>query len=126
MSNNEIKNLKSTDLYSLMLFALYKLANVPEYSALSELIYFMDKDSFLNLCEFFGGCTIKIPTIHDLEMLTNALLLYQNVNIDGMEYDKAIDVLGIDTTEMREVKTNYNKLCEVLKKYNFNLHRSRD
>lgn len=126
MSNNELKNLKSTDLYSLMLFALYKLANVPEYSALSELIYFMDKNSFLNLCEFFGGCTIKIPTIHELEMLTQSLLLYQYVNIDGMNYNEAIGMMGVDTTEMREVKTNYNKLCEILKKYNFNLHRSKD
>lgn len=116
---NEVLNLKETDVYSLILFALYKLMDVPEYSAVSELAYVLDKENLLNLCEFFGGTTIKIPTISELEDMMQALLLYQYVNIDGMEYDKAIELLGNKSSELRSVKRNYNNMCEVLDKYNF-------
>ena len=40
-----LDNLNMVDIYSMMLFALYKLNNVPEYSTLSELVYILDKDS---------------------------------------------------------------------------------
>lgn len=116
---NEVLNLKETDVYSLILFALYKLREVPEYSAISELAYVLDKQNLLNLCEFFGGTTIKIPTITELEDMMQALLLYQYVNIDGMEYDKAIELIGHKAGELRTVRKNYNNMCEVLDKYNF-------
>lgn len=120
---NDIKDLKETDTYSLILFALYKLINIPEYSALSELCYVLDKENLLKLCEYFGGTTIKIPTIHQLEMLVHSLLLYQYVNIDNINYDEAIELIGLDSKELREVKANYTRLCEILVKYDFNLGR---
>lgn len=120
--NKELNNLKSTNIYSLMLFAMYKLINIPEYSTLSELVYILNKDDFLNLCEYFGGTTIKIPTIHELKSLTYALLLYQYVNIDNIEYNEALKLIGHDSNELREVKTNYANLCEVLKNYKFDLN----
>lgn len=116
---NEVLNLKETDVYSLILFALYKLRDIPEYSAISELAYVLDKKNLLNLCEFFGGTTITIPTINELEDMMQALLLYQYVNIDGMEYDKAIELIGHKQGELRTVRKNYNNMCEVLDKYNF-------
>lgn len=119
----ELNNLKSTDIYSLMLFALYKMIKIPEYSSLCELIYILDKENFLHLCEYFGGCTIKIPTIHELESLTYALLLYQYVKIDNIPYDEAIKLIGHESAELREVKSNYNKICEVLQNYNFDTNR---
>ena len=66
MSNTlrkELDNLKMTDTFSLILFVLYKIRDVKEYSTLSELAYILDKDALLNLCEYFGGMSIKIPTI---------------------------------------------------------------
>lgn len=121
-TNKELNNLKSTNIYSLMLFAMYKLINIPEYSTLSELVYILNKDDFLNLCEYFGGTTIKIPTIHELKSLTYALLLYQYVNIDNIDYNEALKLIGHDSNELREVKTNYANLCEVLKNYKFDLN----
>lgn len=116
---NEVLNLKETDVYSLILFALYKLREIPEYSSISELAYVLDKENLLNLCEFFGGTTIKIPTVSELEDMMQALLLYQYVNIDGIEYDRAIELLGHQSGELRAVRRNYNNMCEVLEKYNF-------
>ena len=105
MIRTYIKNLKQTDYYSLILFALYKFNEIPEYSSLSELAYTLDKDNLLNLCEMFGGQTIKIPTVHELESLIYSLLLYQYANIDGMDYRVALETIGHESCDLREVKT---------------------
>ena len=75
-TTQELNNLKSQDIYSLILFALYKLREIPEYSTLSELAYIVDKENLLKLCEYFGGTTIHIPTIDELESILYSLLLY--------------------------------------------------
>lgn len=115
----ELDKLKTTDIYSLLLFVLYKLNEVPEYSALSELAYILDKNNLLKLCEYFGGVTIKIPTVDDLEELVDCLLLYQYVNIDRIPYEEAVKQIGFPSSKLRRVKTNYNKICNILSEYTF-------
>lgn len=115
----EVLKLKEMDVYSLMLFALYKIKDIPEYSSISELAYVLDKDNLLKLCEYFGGLTIRIPTIEDLETMLYSLLLYEMVNIKGMEYDKAIEVIGHKSSDLRKVKSDYNNICKILSNYNF-------
>ena len=95
------------------------MTDVPEYSSLSELAYVLDKDSMLNLCEMFGGQTITIPTIDEIESLVHSLLLYQYVKIDKMDYDKAISLIGHESSELRQVKSKYQSLCKVLDNYTF-------
>lgn len=114
-----LNNLKSKDVYSLLFFALYKIRDIPEYSSLSELVYVLDKDSMLNLCEIFGGQTITIPTVYELESLVYSLLLYQYVKIDGMDYEEALKLIGHESKELRAVKKQYKALCEVLDNYTF-------
>lgn len=116
---NEVLSLKETDIYSLLLFALFKIKDIPEYSSISELAYVLDRTNLLNFCEFFGGTTIKVPTISELKEVLNSLLLYQYVNLDGMNYDDAIKLVGNETGELKKVRANYNKMCEILNKYNF-------
>lgn len=115
----EFAKLKDVDIYSIMLFTLFKMKDVPEYSTLSELAYLLDKESLLTLCEYFGGTTIKIPTIDELEMMVYTMILYQYVNIEGMPYSKAVEIIGHKSNDLRGVKSAYTKLCEVLKKYKF-------
>ena len=119
MTNTDIKTLKDTDCYSLILFCLYKLIDVPEYSSLSELVYVLDKQNLLNLCEYFGGQTITIPTIDELEALTYALLLYQYVNVEKKDYAESLELIGNDSKDLRLVKKSYTKLCEIIEKYTF-------
>lgn len=116
----DLTTLKDTDIWSLVLFALYKIRSVPEYSSLSELVYILDKPSVLKLCEYYGGMTITIPTIDELEFLVYVLVLYQKVNIEHVEYDTAIKEIGFKSSELRKVKSDYQKVCEVLDKYEFN------
>ena len=116
---SELDKLKTTDLFSLLLFVLYKIRNIEEYSTISELAYVLDKDNLLNLCEYFGGITIRIPTIDELESIVNSLLVYQYVNIDGYEYKDAVKKIGFDSNQLRQVKKDYNKIVEVLKDYSF-------
>lgn len=115
----EVNKLKSQDIYSLMLFALFKLKDVPEYSSLSELVYILDKDSLLKLCEYFGGMTIKIPTIQELESMVYLLLLYQYVNVDKIEYSEAIKLIGIESSKLRKIKSQYSEMCKILDQYDF-------
>ena len=119
MIKKDLENLKQIDIYSLLLFSLYKMIPIPEYSSIAELVYILDKDNMLNLCEYFGGQTIKIPTIKELESLVYSLLLFQYTKIDNMDYDQAIELIGHESKDLREVKANYRKLLEVLANYDF-------
>lgn len=112
-----ITMLKDIDIYSLSMFTLYKLTEIPEYSTISELPYILDRDNMLKLCQYFGGRKIKIPTIEELHSMMYLLLLYQYVNIDNIEYDEAVKMIGYESRNLRQVKAAYTKLCKVLDKY---------
>lgn len=119
MSNKtKIDNLNSEDIYSLLLFTLFKLTEVPEYSTLSELIYILDKQSFLTLCKYFGGMTIKIPTLNDLQCLLYSLHIYEEVT-SGKELDDVIKSLNLSHKKVKFIKKYYNKLLEVMQEYEF-------
>lgn len=120
---NELNNLKLNDTYSLLLFVLYKLNAVPEYSGISELAYVLDEANFLNLCEYFGGLTIKIPTIQELRDLTDALMLYQLVDIEGMNYTAAIEKIGYAPSQMRHIKKIYKSMKSIMKDYKIETNR---
>lgn len=111
--------LKDTDIYSLAMFALYKLTDIPEYSIVGELPYILDKKNLVNFCTYFGGRTIKVPTLDELYSMMYLVLLYQYTKIDGVEYDEAVKMIGFKSSELRQVKSAYVKVCKVLEKYNF-------
>ena len=117
---DELNSLNTKDIYSLMLFVLYKSSNIPEYSSLSQLTYILDKDSLLKLCEFYGGLTIRIPTIQQLQELLEGLLMYQLIDIEGQNPEEVTNEFNKNTTE------TYIKIKEVLKNYSLNSGRTID
>ena len=119
MIKSSIENLKQVDFYSVLLFALYKMNEIPEYSSLSQLAYVLDRENLLNFCEYFGGQTIKVPTMQEMESLVYSLLLYQYVKIDKIDYEEALELIGHKSCELRQVKKRYNALCKVLENYSF-------
>lgn len=114
---NELQKLKQMDIWSLMLFVLYNFQKIPEYSAISELAYILDEKSLLKLCEYFGGQTIKIPTIDQMEETIYSMLLYQYVDIEKISLEDAILLLRLDKSKEKAVKSCYKTLKTVLTNY---------
>jgi hypothetical protein len=94
------------------------MKDIPEYSTLSELAYILDKESLFNFLEYYGGTTITIPTIHEFNQIIRALLLYQAVNLEGVDFNKAFKNLESEfqTNDTREA---YFKIVSILDKYDF-------
>lgn len=115
----DLTRLNEVDTYSLILFVLYKLKDIPEYSAISELAFVLDKTNLLRLCEYFGGLTLRIPTVDELEEIVQSLLLYQYVDIDNMSFDDALKLLGDKSADIRIIRKNYNKIKQLLENYTF-------
>lgn len=118
--NVNLINMTTDDVYSLILFALFKLKDTEEYSTLSELAYILDYDSLLNFLKYFGGTTITIPTVRDLKLAAKCLLLYQQVTVEGKDFAKAISELSVSSDyHLSEIKKMYFTLCDVMEKYTF-------
>ena len=114
-----LEQLEEKDIYSLLLFVLYRLKDDKKYSTLSELVYLLDKDSLFNLLSVFGGLTITIPKTKDMKLVVAGLLVYQLVNLEGRDLTTSIkDVKTGEYTEA-ELREVYLKICDVVKDYDF-------
>lgn len=123
MGKNNIKDnleqFKEVDVYSFILFALYKMSDLPEYSTLSELVYTMDRKSLFNFLECFGGTTIRVPTTRELKLVVNALLVYELVNIDKKDLNIVIRELDTQGFQISDILNVYRAICDLLKDYTF-------
>ena len=114
-----LDNLHLSDVYSLMLFILYKVQDIPDYATLSELCYLLDGSNINRLFTYFAGQTVTFPTREEMSILSNALLLYQYVQIDGMTYtDGAEKLTGLTNSQRKQVLDLYLKLLPVMLEYN--------
>ena len=122
---SKLNALSLSDIYSLMLFILYKVQNVPEYQVLSELCFLLDGANMPRLLAYYAGKTIKFPTTAERTELTSALLLYQYINIDGMSLSAAqyklqtADSVGV--SHISRITDLYLKILPIRKEYNINL-----
>ena len=118
-TKEKLQSMQMTDVYSLLLFALYKIKEVPEYSTLSELSYILDGESLFKFMEYFGGKTIKVPTLSEFKVVVEALLLYQYVNIEGISFNQALKLLDTSSASIKDIKTCYAKMVDILNTYSF-------
>ena len=115
----DLNNLHLSDIYSLMLFILFKVQEIPEYAVTSELCYLLDGANMTRLLTYFAGRTIKFPTESDMAVVTNALLMYQYINIDGDTFVSAQNKLGDLTKKEKDKITElYIQLLPIMKQYN--------
>lgn len=114
-----LDELDKDDIYSLMLFALYKMKDLPEYLTLSELCYVLDSANLPKFLSYFGGMTLKIPTLKELRLMLEALKIYQYVNIEAGEFEAALKAASNEGFAADEIKDTYIKLCEVMSSYEF-------
>ena len=117
---NKYDALHLSDIYSLMLFILYKVKDIPEYSVLSELCYLLDGSNIHRLLTYFAGKTVTFPSAEDLTILSNAMLLYQYINMDKDEYVAAVNKLPEDLTEAQKAKVTelYLQIIQIMNDYN--------
>ena len=114
-----VNSLHLSDIYSLMLFILYKVQEIPDYAVLSELCYLCDGRNLTRILTYFAGKTIKFPTESEMVVLSNALLLYQYVNIEHNSFIEAQAKLENITPKQRDKITElYLKILPILANYN--------
>ena len=114
-----LEELNKQDIYSLILFVLYKLKNVSEYSILSELVYILDSNSFSRFMSYFEGQTIKIPKIQDLKDIINALLFYEKKINSSLTDEEILNELNIPKGESEKINSTLNLISEIIKEYDF-------
>lgn len=122
MINDDLDKVTDKDLFTMVFFALYKLKDDMNYATLSKLSFLLDKKSLLNLVECFGGMTITIPTMKELSIVLNALLLYSYVDIEHIDESKALRLIANENNNvfsMKEIKSAYTSIKEILSKYDF-------
>ena len=114
-TSKDLNLLKEDDLITIILYCLYKFTKDPDYAAISELAYTVDKDSLYKLCSTFGGCTIKIPTLEEYKFIIKVMLVFQYINSDGLDIKEACDKAGIEIDE-KFIKI-YGIMSEVINLY---------
>lgn len=114
-----LEELDKKDIYSLILFTLYRLKNVSEYSILSELIYLLDNKSFTNFLSYFEGQTIKVPKISDLTNIINALIFYERKINSKLTDDEIFQSLGIQKNGRQEIINTLNLISSIIEEYDF-------
>lgn len=119
MITETIKQLNEKDIYSILLFVLYKMQNLPGQGTLSELIYILDKNSLLKLCEYYGGQNITIPTIEELEILTYCLIVYNDVILEHGDLDATLKKLPVKSYQLKQIKEKYIEVAKILDEYEF-------
>ncbi len=115
-------SLHLSDIYSLMLFLLYKIQDIPEYATLSELCYLLDGSNITRLFTYFAGKTITIPTEEEFVIMSSALLMYQYVNLNNLSLVAAQEKLSPSLTAKQKEKIMdlYLKILPIIKSYNIN------
>lgn len=119
MITDNLKRLNTLDIYSTLLFVLFKTQSIPSQSTLSELVYILDKNSLLKLCEFYGGQTITIPTIEDLEILTYCLIVYNDVELEKQDFEKVLKKLPVEAHILKQVRAKYAEVARIMDEYEF-------
>ena len=120
MIDQSIKKLNTTDIYSVLLFVLYKIKDLPEYSTLSEMVYLFDKHNLLKFIEYFGGRTITVPTIDELEILTYCLVVYNAVNFEHKDYEETLKELPVESFMLKKIRQMYIDVQRTLDEYEIN------
>lgn len=116
---NNLNSLHLSDIYSLMLFIIYKVQDIPEYAVLSELCYLLDGNNLTRLLAYFAGKTITFPTEDDMATLTNALLMYQYINVDGETLvDAQAKLEDVTPKQMDKITELYLKILPIMRQYN--------
>ena len=121
-----LEELDKKDIYSLILFILYRLKEIPEYSTLSELVYILDNENFIKLINYYGGKTIRIPKIDELSTILNALLVYEREQNTDLSLSDIFKDIGINKKEIPEIMKILQLIPQLMNDYDFKRETNRN
>lgn len=105
MSKQELPESERLDFHYLLTL-MPPLHDVPEFAWLPELFSIIDIDSFLNLCKYCGGETIRIPTLAEVSKSVDAMQCFYDIEISKR---KTVDDIPEDLKDLvRRVIKIYN------------------
>lgn len=114
-----LEELDKKDIYSLILFTLYRLKEIPEYSTLSELVYVLDNENFIKFLNYFGGQTIRVPTVQELSDVLDALIVYEQQQHSDNSLPEIMSEIGLDNKNRDAVVRCLRVISELMEKYDF-------
>lgn len=121
-----LEELDKRDIYSLILFILYRLKEIPEYSTLSELVYILDNENFIKLINYYGGKTIRIPKVDELSTILNALLVYEREQNTDLPLSDICKDIGISKKEIPEILKILQLIPQLIDNYDFKRETNRN
>lgn len=114
--------LEMSDVYSLLLFVLYKMKDVPDYATLSAMCNIVDSRSLTRLLTYFAGKTVTFPTAAEMKTMADVLLIYNDVNLGGREFaDAMADLQDVTKEEQEKITKLYLQVIDVMKDYSINM-----
>lgn len=111
----DLDNINKEDALSLATSLLYSLKGFPQYATTSELAYILDYKNFLNLIRYYGGMTIRIPTVEELNSTLKVIVLYQSYEVEKLSWEEALKKAGIKQSESISAKMKLNNFKKILR-----------
>lgn len=101
--------------FSAALLLIYQLKPIPKYSTISELSFLMDKQTLINFLNYYGGQSIKIPTIEEVTATLRTLSLYQYYVIDKYPWKESLKMVGLDPSSNKDSRAAERRLTTLKK-----------
>ena len=118
----DFEKLSEEDTYALICLLLAKVKD-PEFASFSETVNVLDQKNFENFITYFGGCTIKVPTIEEIRQVMRAIILYKLYVEDGFDFKRAMAKAGYKPNETLLAKKEYVYVKEKIEKANESITR---
>jgi len=116
LASDFFESFDSNNGYYMALMILYFLKDDPKYSTISEMVYLLDKQNFLNLVQYYGGQEIYVPEKDEIMLALKTILLYQYRVINKMPWSEALIKAGFNPSESHIARGLYISLEQVLEK----------
>lgn len=110
-----LDRLNKEDVMSVATSLLYTMRGFPSYSVVSEIPYILDYESFLKLIKYYGGMTIRIPTIEEVNDKLRVLVLYQMKEVLKLPWDECLKKAGYSPEESSSARSSlvhFKKMLE--------------
>ena len=116
MIDRDLSRMSQPDIYSIVCELLYAIKDDPKYSAMSELAFILNQESFVKFIKYFGGTTITVPTLDEFKQTLRVIQLYHYFNVQNLPWKDALVKSGFERNETRSAQRKLMQFTEVLNK----------